>query len=177
MAAPAPARTRLRAVPPTASAAPARRPLRRPVAPATRPKLRVVTDARVQAADRRRRLKVKVVGAGVLAAVFLFLLAASHAVLVTGQGRLDQLESQVVESQARYSANRLKVAELESPARIVQAAQELGMVPPPGVTYLTPSVPVDDAGGSWSRGTDGEDGGDGGGTSWAAVKPYLATQP
>ena len=176
MPAPAPARARQRVV---SAAAPSRRPAPvRRVAPApARPDLRVVSDSRVQAADRRRRLRVKIVGAGVLAAIFLFALAASHAVLVTGQGRLDQLEAEVVEAQTRYSANRLRVAELESPARIVQAAQTLGMVPPPGVTYLTPSVPVDEAGGSWSRGTDGGDGDTGGGSSWAAIKPYLAPQP
>lgn len=145
-------------------------PARRPQAPA-RPRLRVVDDARLVAAHRRRRMRLVVTLAAVGATGCLFLLAAFNAMLVSGQGRLDRLEQQVAEAQSQYSANRLRVAELESPDRIVRVAQDrLGMVPPPDVTYLTPSEAMADEVGrpQDDPGTTGD-----GGRSWAAVKPYL----
>ena len=116
-------------------------------------------------------MRLIVTVAGLAAAGCLFALAAFNAVLVSGQGRIDRLERQVAEAQAQYSANRLKVAELESPDRIVRVAQErLGMVPPPDVTYLTPSEAVADEVGrpAEAPATTGESS-----RSWAAVKPYL----
>ena len=76
--------------------------------------------------------------AGVVAG--LFALVASHVVLTQGQFRLDRLRSRATAEEARYQRLRLQVAELESPSRIVATAQErLGMVPPPSVTYLSPT--------------------------------------
>jgi hypothetical protein len=122
-------------------------------------------------------MRVLVVGATVIVCGALFGLAAFNAMLVSGQSRLDGLEKRVAEAQAQYSANRLKVAELASPGRVVQVAQErLGMVPPPDVTYLTPSEAMaKEVGGAPPR--DDSPHGDGGGTSWATVKPYLAGRP
>lgn len=72
--------------------------------------------------------------------VSLFGLVASHVMLTQGQFRLDTLRTRTASEQARYERLRLKVAELESPSRIVATAQErLGMVPPPSVTYLSPT--------------------------------------
>lgn len=72
--------------------------------------------------------------------VSLLGLVASHVVLTQGQFRLDVLRTRTASEQERYERLRLKVAELESPSRIVAAAQErLGMVPPPSVTYLSPT--------------------------------------
>ena len=147
-------------------------PVRRPrPQPQGRPRLRVVDDARLAAAHRRRRMRLVVVVAAVGVAGCLFALAAFNAVLVSGQARIDGLQRQVSEAQSEYSRNRLRVAELEAPGRIVQVAQErLGMVPPPGVTYLTPSEAVADEVGRPEDGpaTTGDSG-----RSWAAVKPYL----
>ena len=87
---------------------------------------------------RRRRV---LVGAAVLVvAAGLLGLVISHVALAQGQFRLEALQSQAAAEQARYERLRLQVAELEAPSRVVAAAQErLGMVPPPGVTYLSPS--------------------------------------
>jgi hypothetical protein len=146
-------------------------PARRPVArPRPRPDLRVVDDARLVAAGRRRRARLIMFVAAFVTTGCLFALAACNAMLVSGQGRIDHLQSEVREAQSRYSANRLKVAELESPDRIVRVAHDrLGMVPPPGVTYLTPSESVADEVGRPAAPAQTDDGG----RPWAAVKPYL----
>jgi cell division protein FtsL len=77
------------------------------------------------------------------AALFATLLAVAvaHTVLVEGQVRLDQLDAQLVEEQARYQELRTAVARLESPDRIVRAAQEQGMVTPDDLVYLQPPAP------------------------------------
>ena len=156
------------------SAAPVRRP--RPEAvPQPRPRLRIVSDARLKAAHRRRRTRLVLFATGLLATGCLFALAAANAMLVSGQGRLDSLESKVAEAQSQYSTNRLKVAQLESPDHIVQAAQQrLGMVPPPGVTYLTPSEAMAAEAGTTAASQEAASTDD---TSWAAAKPYLDGRP
>ena len=146
----------------------------------------MVDDARRKAAHRRRRARLVVVVAAMLAAGTLFLLAAFNAMLVTGQSRIDHLQAKVAEAQTEYSANRLKVAQLEAPSHIVEVAQQrLGMVPPPGVTYLTPSeamaaqVEHGSGQGSQHSTTTAPDtnGKRDGGASWAAAKPYLGGTP
>lgn len=154
-------------------AAPAQR--ARPQQP--RRQLQLVTDARLRDAARRRRVRMLVVATCVIVVAALFGLAAFNAMLVSGQDRLDGLRQKVTEAQAQYSANRLKVAELEAPGHVVQVAQDrLGMVPPPGVTYLSPSQAMTDEVGGTPAHSEGT-GEDDGGTSWAAVKPYLAGRP
>jgi hypothetical protein len=144
--------------------------------PVKRPPLRLVDDARLQAAQRQRRARLVAVVGAVLATGIFFLLAAFNAMLVTGQSRIDELQEQVRQAQAEYSANRLAVAELEAPGHIVQAAKDkLGMVPPSRLNYLTPSegmaaevAPEDDT----TAPAPSE-----AGTSWADVKPYLGATP
>jgi cell division protein FtsL len=172
MAAPAPARARR--APITKKAAPAR------VPPADRRHLQVVTDARLVAQRRRRRLRGLVILTGVVMAASLFSLAAFHAMLAKAQADLDKVEEQVSDAQARYETLRLDVAELEAPDRIVREAQErLGMVPPPGVTYLTPSEQVTDEVGvaAAAPDTSSTDGSAAERAPWAAVKPYLSGRP
>jgi cell division protein FtsL len=92
---------------------------------------------RLDRAARRRRARVLVVGVAGVGVVLLSLVAA-HVVITQNQFRLEGLQARAEVEQERYERLRLQVAELEAPARIVAAAQErLGMVPPPGVTYLS----------------------------------------
>ena len=176
----APARARRAVAPAARKPAPVRVPPadRRRTEPPTR-HLRVVSDARVVAARRRRRLRGMLVLTGMVMAGSLFALAAFHAMLASGQADLDRIEQQVSDAQARYESLRLQVAELEAPSRIVREAQErLGMVPPPGVTYLTPSEATTEAVGQAAAADStmtSEDAGDR--AAWATVKPYLTGRP
>jgi len=107
--------------------------------PAERPNhLRVVAPS-----ERARRRLTPGMALLLTAAIFATLLAVAvaHTVLVEGQVRLDGLDGQLVEEQARYQQLRTQVAELESPTRIVQAAQEMGMVTPDDLKYLQPPAP------------------------------------
>jgi cell division protein FtsL len=122
-------------------------------APAVRPPaVAAPTPAkpRLHVVDRpRRRLRTGptfVLGA-VLAAGIAFAVVACQVALAQGQERLDTLDAQIAEATDRYQQLRLDVAELESPARIVDAATtDLGMVSPPAITYLTPDGAVTVAG-------------------------------
>ena len=110
--------------------------------PRTAPPLRVVRPV----PRRRRRARLVTVLVFMAVLVSLFGLVASHVMLTQGQFRLDTLRTRTASEQARYERLRLKVAELESPSRIVATAQErLGMVPPPSVTYLSPTGAVSSA--------------------------------
>lgn len=125
-----------------------------------RPDLRVVP---------RPRRRIRALGALVVVLVFgaAFALVVFQTILVQNQQRLDQLEERIDEETDRYQRNRLQIAELESPDHIVaEATQRLGMVPPPGVTYLTPSGAVTVAGDGAADLADGND-------SYAQVKPFL----
>ena len=153
---------------------------RRPVEEGT-PHLRLVDDRTPSPAVARRRRRLLLAAAALLACASLFALAAFQAVLVSNQAELDRLAGRAEEEQARFQRLRLEVAQLESPERIVAVAQErLGMVPPAGVTYLSPSGVVsgeieaaaaadDDAAATPDGGTRGQ--------SWATVKPYLNDAP
>ncbi len=157
--------------------APSRLPARRESAP---PRLRLVDNSRLEVAVRRQRARRLLVVASVLAVVALLALAGVNAVLVSSQVRLDELEQQVVEAQARHQALRLEVATLEAPERVVSAATErLGMVSPETITYLqspppetvseagevaSPPSPADDEAPLSTATTP----------SWGTVKPYLS---
>ncbi|GAC1597046.1 MAG: hypothetical protein NVS3B21_21340 [Acidimicrobiales bacterium] len=51
--------------------------------------------------------------------------------------RLVYLQQEADSQQLRHTKLRLEVAKLESPARVVATAQQLGMVSPTTITYLT----------------------------------------
>jgi cell division protein FtsB len=131
------------------------------------------------AARRRRRLRALLLLTGLVMGGSLFALAAFHAMLASGQANLDRLEQQVSEAQARVESLRLQVAELEAPSRIVgEAQQRLGMVPPPGVTYLTPSEAATDEVGQAAAADSSSTSSDAGDwAAWATVKPYLSGRP
>lgn len=143
-------------------------------APRRRPPLRVVRPDERRAVDRRRRARLRLAFAVLVVVGGVFGLVASHVVLTQSQFRLQQLEAKAAAEQARYERLRLQVAELESPQRIVAAAQErLGMVSPPGVRYLSPTgvaegPPSKQPGAELAAG-EGDD--------WTSVKPHLASRP
>jgi len=98
---------------------------------------------RVVAPRRRLRTGPTVVLGGLLAFAIAFGLVVAQTELVQGQQQLDRLDQRVADATREHQELRLHVAELESPERIVAAAtRDLGMVPPAGVTYLTPSGAV-----------------------------------
>ncbi|MDP8976779.1 MAG: cell division protein FtsL [Actinomycetota bacterium] len=159
----------------TAVASPLRRdarPLERRPGPADR--LTVVDKGRAGgAADtvRRRRLLACAVTAVVVACVLG--LVVSHVALAQGQFELEKLQAKAAEEQARYERLRLQVAQLESPSRVVAAAQSrLGMVPPPGVTYLSPTGTASGQPTTSSGGKKDESATD----DWSSVKRQLATR-
>jgi hypothetical protein len=124
-------------------AAPARAPQIRPPATA-RPVEAAVEDAprhlRVvdEPARSLRTLPTFVLSVS-LAFAIAFAVVACQVLLVQGQERLDTLHADIGDAGGRQQELRLEVAELESPARIVAAATELGLVTPPEVLYLTPA--------------------------------------
>jgi cell division protein FtsL len=117
-------------------------PGRRAPAVPVRPELRVVDEDARRRRSRWRRLGLLaslVAFVGVLAAVSL------HVFVVQSQFELEDLQGQVAQEQSSYERNRLAVAELSSPDRIVAAAVALGMVEPEEVTYLAADDAAADA--------------------------------
>jgi cell division protein FtsL len=153
---------------------PAPRPERRP-APAARPHLRVV-----QPGERTLRRLTPFGGIVLTALLFAVLaaLAGAHTLIAQGQIRLDDLDQQVQEQQARYQQLRKDVAEAESPERIVAAAEAQGMVAPSDLVYLQP--PTDEGARALAdadTAADGraqdQDGDEETASSWGTVKPLL----
>lgn len=107
----------------------------------------------------------------------LFGVAVSHALLIQSQLRLDDMDKEVADEQARYEQLRLDVAELESPDRIIADAREMGMVDPAETVWLTPdqaaATGADDGTGA-DADADDPDSPD---TSYEEVKPYLGSTP
>jgi len=66
----------------------------------------------------------------------VFGLVLVHVYLTTNEAGLTRLLQQTGDAQAVNVKLRLQVAQLESPARIVDRAQQLGMEPPPSILYL-----------------------------------------
>lgn len=89
---------------------------------------------------RRRSPAVPVlVGTGIVLAA-LFALAVMHALLIGGQIRTDDVQRAVASETEEVHRLRLRVAELESPDRVLEMARDrLGMVPPAEVGYLLPT--------------------------------------
>ena len=151
------------------------RPRPRPAPPIkrapARPDLRVVRDEEIREAARARFVRQLVVAATIVGALCLFGVVVFHVLLTQNQFRLDKLQEQSLERQAEYDRLRLQVAELESPDRIIAAAQALGMVSPPKVTYLAPTI---EEPGDADAPALPPDAGSGGESSWSTVKPHLA---
>ena len=139
---------------------------------ARRPDLRVLRPEELETeADRARLVRRLAVAAAALVALCIFGIVVFHVLLTQNQFRLDTLQEQSLDHQAEYDRLRLQVAELESPDRVVAAAQTLGMVTPPKVTYLTPTV---EEPGSGATATPSPDPANAPEASWSTVKPHLA---
>jgi hypothetical protein len=161
------------------SAAPVRRPDPRPTprpgrapAPARREHLRIV-----QPNERTTRRLTPLAGAVLTGIVFavLFAVAGAHSLIAQGQIRLDALDTQVRAEQARYQVLAKNVAAMESPGRIVAAAEAQGMVAPQDLVYLQPDTAAHP---SSNLGTTDASGGRSISatpppTSWSTVKPML----
>lgn len=157
----------------TAVASPLRRETRAPdqrKRPAGR--LEVVDNRRAATGvDRVRRRRLLACSVAALAAACVLGLVISHVALAQGQFELEKLQAKAADEQARYERLRLQVAQLESPSRVVAAAQErLGMVAPPGVTYLSPSGPASGQPATSPVGKESESATE----DWSSVKRQLA---
>jgi cell division protein FtsL len=103
---------------------------------------------RVVPPNRRARPALRLTPrAGVMLTVLLFAalfgVAVSHALLIEGQAKVDDLDQQVAAEQARYEELRREVAELEAPQRILgEATGKLGMVPAGDPVWLSPDEPA-----------------------------------
>jgi len=151
--------------------APQRAPRPEPKAADATPALSVVDPRYRTPLQRRARARVMGMLVLIVVASALFGLVTSHVALTQGQFRLEDMRAEAEVHQARYERLRLEVAELESPGRIVAAAQErLGMVPPPGITYLSPIGPVTDM-------ATGDDRVEAAAEDWSTVKRQLASRP
>lgn len=102
------------------------------------PDLRIVGEGEPGDRARRRRRRLAATAVALLVCASLFGVVAFHVVLTEGQLELERLRAQALSEQSRNARLRLAVAELESPAWIVASARQQGMVPPAGVTYLSP---------------------------------------
>lgn len=111
-------------------------------APAERRHLQVVPQGYVTERARRRRARRVVVLTGVAIAAALFGVVAFHVVLTQNELAIQHLHSRADAASVKQQQLRLQVAELESPERVVEAAQKLGMVPPVTVHYLSPDGPT-----------------------------------
>ena len=115
-------------------------PARRPAESDAPRRLRVVPDGALSPRAARRRARLLVGAVAVVIAASLFGAVFFHVLLTQGQLQLDHIQTRAAAEQARNDRLRLEVAELQSPERIVAAAeQQLGMVPPASVTWLSPS--------------------------------------
>lgn len=149
---------------------------------AERPPLRVVRPAESARRSQARRRRLVAASTVLLVAMTLFGVVVAHVVLTQNQFELQRVQNQAARQQAEYERLREQVAELESPSRIVAAAQErLGMVPPPSVKYLTPkaqqAAPASTASSSNKGGSSkqsAQDDAQQAMTEWSVVKHHLA---
>ncbi|HEX2849185.1 MAG TPA: cell division protein FtsL [Acidimicrobiales bacterium] len=110
-----------------------------------------------------------------LLALCVFGVVVAHVAIAQGQFQLEQLRESSAQKQAEYDRLRLQVAELESPERIVADAQQrLGMVTPPGVTYLAPSADEPPAPANAAAADQRSADAAAANTGWSTVKPHLA---
>jgi cell division protein FtsL len=122
-----------------------------------------VVPARTQV--RRRRRTIALVCGAVMT---LLTVVGFHALLAQSQVALDELERRTAIAERRYENARYEYAQLSSPARITEAARQMGMVPPgtpPTPVLISGEVPPPaDAPSTTMNG-------------WTEVKPTLGDSP
>jgi len=107
--------------------------------PAKRPHLQVVPPNYLTTKARRRRARRLAVLGGIVVAAGMFSVVVFHVILTQGQLDIQRLEARAQSASVKEQRLRLEAARLESPERVVQDAERLGMVPPATVHYLTPA--------------------------------------
>jgi len=138
-----------------------------------RPNLRVVAPGERTPQAARRRARALAVLTAWLVLAGLFGLVAFHVLLTESQLKLDQLQQHATDQRNEYDRLRLQVAELEAPERVVAVAQQrLGMVTPPGVTYLSPAGVKSGLPPTTDNVTDQGDA-----AAWSTIKAHLAGRP
>ncbi len=68
----------------------------------------------------------------------IFMVVVAHVVIDQKQFRIDAMQEQVANAQARQTTLQFRLAQLEAPQKIIASAEALGMVTPSQVTYLVP---------------------------------------
>ena len=71
--------------------------------------------------------------------------AAMHSLVVQAQFELDRVDQSVADRRSQIEERRVQVAQAESPAAVVAAAESLGMVPATDRAYLVPEPTPDDS--------------------------------
>lgn len=142
----------------------------RPMPAEGRRHLRVVRPGEKSRPGLRFRLTPRAgIAVTILLFVALFAVAASHALLIESQGRLDRLDQRVADAQSRYESLQVEVANLEAPPRVLEEAKALGMEEPAEVDWVAQSQAVNqDEEGAEPESSD---------TSYPDVKPYLDSTP
>jgi len=66
--------------------------------------------------------------------------AILHGLLVSGQSHLDQIDRDIDVKQRELDREKLELANLQSPARIVAEATDAGLIPAPEQHWLSPGT-------------------------------------
>src|SRR6478736_39497 len=102
--------------------------------------LHVAPNTALEAARRRRRARLALLGVGAISAASMFGLVAFHVFAVQSSFQLDKLQSQLTIEQRRNGMLRDEVATRSSPETIANRAEGLGMVRPSQVIVLRPTA-------------------------------------
>jgi cell division protein FtsL len=127
--------------------------------------------AKTRATTRAQPFAIGRVGA-LLAVVTVFALITAvvfHVVLAQHQMELDHLNGQIAKEQRTYEQRRLAASLLASPQRVIQEAERLGLVQPPGPaqTLYVPKAPLPEADDGSTADTIAD---------WSKTKPSLDPQ-
>jgi hypothetical protein len=98
--------------------------------------LRVAPNTALEAARRRRRARLALLGVGAISAASMFGLVAFHVFAVQSSFQLDKLQNQLTIEQRRYGILRDEVATRSSPQAVAAGAEALHMVRPSQVFVL-----------------------------------------
>jgi cell division protein FtsL len=129
---------------------------------------------------RRRRIGLAAVTGVTLIFVLMLGLVAFQAKLAQDQLDLDRIERAAQDAEARYAQLRLRVAQLESPQRVVAEAKRLGLIrpEPDQIVYLRPpESAAAQAIAATGRADPRQSSGSANAAEWSQVKPLLRGGP